>query len=69
MDKEKCEYCTGKPLLDRKPLMSNGKGDYTVFINRCNHLEDSKVGDWSKKYSLFGVKINFCPVCGRELGN
>jgi hypothetical protein len=67
MDEEKCDYCTGKPLLDRKPLMSNNKGDYTVFINQCNYLEDSEVGDRTKKFSLFGIKIKYCPACGREL--
>lgn len=61
-----CEYCTGRPLVDRKPLMSNGKGNYTVFINSCYHLEDSEIGDWNAKFSLYGVKINYCPICGRK---
>ncbi len=67
MDIEKCNYCNGKPLVDKKPLMSNYKGDYTVFINRFHYLEDSEIGDSSKKFSLLGIKINFCPVCGRKL--
>ncbi|MET3209705.1 UNVERIFIED_CONTAM: hypothetical protein ABIC26_002652 [Paenibacillus sp. PvR008] len=69
MIKEKyiCKHCTGRPTEDREPLMSNGKGDYTVFINSCNYLEDSEVGNRSIKCSLFGVKIYFCPVCGRKL--
>jgi DNA-directed RNA polymerase subunit RPC12/RpoP len=67
METKKCEYCSGKPLIDRKPLMRSGEGDYTVFINSCNYLEDSEVLDCSKKFSLYGVKINFCPVCGRKL--
>ena len=67
MDKEKCEHCSGKPLIDRKPLMINSTGNYTVFINSCNYLEDSVTGN-SVHYSLRGIKINFCPACGRELG-
>lgn len=62
-----CEYCSGKPLVNRKPLMSNGKGNYTVFINSCNYLEDSEIGGQNAKFSLFGVKINYCPVCGKAL--
>ena len=41
---EKCEYCTGRPLVDRKPLMSSQTSDYSVFINDCNYLEDSVIG-------------------------
>ncbi len=47
--------------------MQNGKGDYYVSINSCNYLEDSEVGDRNVKFSLFGERINFCPMCGREL--
>ncbi|MGR5868134.1 hypothetical protein ACT7C5_09905 [Bacillus pacificus] len=63
---EQCEYCTGNSYK-RKPLMQNGKGDYYVSINSCNYLEDSEVGDRNVKFSLFGERINFCPMCGREL--
>jgi hypothetical protein len=63
---EKCEYCTGEPLRDRKNLMTSYMSDYKVFINSCNYLEDSVVGN-SVPHSLFGEKINFCPMCGREL--
>lgn len=70
MNIENCEYCHGKPLTERKPLMSNvmtnGIGNYTVFINSCNFLEDSVIGN-SVPYSLHGVKINYCPICGRKL--
>lgn len=63
---EKCEYCTGTPLVDRKPLMASQTSDYNVFINSCNYLEDSVIGG-SVPHSLYGVKINFCPLCGRKL--
>lgn len=55
---EKCEYCTGKPLVNRKPLMASQYSDYSVFINRRNYLEDSVAGG-SVPYSLYGVKINW----------
>lgn len=42
------------------------KSDYTVFINSCNYLEDSVIGS-SVPYSLLGVKINYCPICGKKL--
>ncbi|MFI2856900.1 hypothetical protein ACH6EH_07140 [Paenibacillus sp. JSM ZJ436] len=63
---ECCRHCTGMPLVDREPLMCSQTSDYSVFINRCNYLEDSIVGG-SAPHSLYGVKINFCPVCGRTL--
>ncbi|MGV6935898.1 hypothetical protein ACWA2B_10325 [Paenibacillus sp. CMM36] len=69
MNVEVCGYCSGMPLVGRKPLMNSGKGDYSVFINSCNYLEDSEIGDWNAKFSLYGVKINFCPVCGRTLND
>ena len=67
-DKEEkmCKYCSGEPMHGRKPLMTNHDESYTVFINSCNYLEDSVVGN-SVPHSLLGVKINFCPVCGKEL--
>lgn len=68
MSEGECKYCI-KDYRKRKPLMSNGKGDYQVFINSCNYLEDTEIGDWTKKFSLFGVKINFCPICGKELND
>jgi hypothetical protein len=68
MESEKCEYCTGRPLLERKNLMISYTSDYKVFINQCNYLEDSVIGN-SVPHSLHGVKINYCPMCGRELGN
>lgn len=33
MEAKKCPYCTGKPLVDRKPLMVGQTSDYNVFIN------------------------------------
>lgn len=67
MENTNCEHCTGRPLLERKNLMANNRNDYRVFINECNYLEDSVIGN-TVPYSLLGVKINFCPMCGRELG-
>ncbi|GFN32485.1 hypothetical protein [Paenibacillus xylaniclasticus] len=66
-EEETCEDCNGRPLDDRKPLMKSQTSDYSVFINNCNYLEDSVIGG-SVPHSLYGVKINFCPVCGRKLG-
>lgn len=63
---ENCQFCTGK-ISERQPLMKNGEGNYYVIINRFNYLEDSEVGDFTAKFSLFGEKIRFCPMCGRNL--
>ena len=65
-----CRYCENKNKhwSKRKKLMSNEKGDYYVVINECNYLEDSVIGH-SVSYSLFGVKINYCPMCGKKLGD
>ena len=57
MEAEKCPYCTGKPFIDRKPLMVSQTSDYNVFINSVNFLEDSVIGN-SVPWSLIGVKIN-----------
>ncbi|CAH1058791.1 hypothetical protein [Paenibacillus pseudetheri] len=64
---EKCRYCTGRPLVDREPLMKSQLSDYNVFINSVNYLEDSIIGG-SAPHSLYGVKIKYCPVCGKDLG-
>ena len=64
-----CEYCNGKCAgnhIERKKLMINNKGDYFVIINKCNYLEDSVIGH-SCDHSLFGIKINYCPMCGGKL--
>lgn len=61
-----CGHCTGRPLVDRKPLMKAQLSEYNVFINGCNYLEDSVIGG-SVPHSLYGVKIRFCPVCGKKL--
>jgi hypothetical protein len=67
METEKCMYCNGNPLFERKPLMYTQTSDYKVFINSCNYLEDNVVGG-TVPHSVYGIKINFCPICGRELG-
>lgn len=63
--KVNCEYCSDKPLT-RKSLMYCQTSDYNVSINRCNHLEDNVVGG-SVPHSVYGIKINYCPMCGRKL--
>lgn len=67
-EKEVCEYCTGNHCVKRKALMYTQTSDYKVFINSCNYLEDNVVGG-TVPHSVYGIKINFCPMCGRELGN
>lgn len=66
MNNENCGYCTGRPIVDREPLMKSQLSNYSVFINSANYLEDSVIGG-SVPYSLYGVRINYCPVCGRSL--
>ena len=65
-----CKYCEtyNGHWSKRDKLMSNDNGTYYVIINDCNYLEDSVIGH-SVPYSLFGVKINYCPMCGRKLGD
>jgi hypothetical protein len=65
METEKCEYCSGKPY-ERKELMYTQTSDYKVFINSCNYLEDNVIGG-TVPHSVYGIKINFCPMCGRDL--
>ncbi|MFE6075660.1 hypothetical protein ACFVQB_14405 [Paenibacillus sp. NPDC057886] len=63
---ENCRYCIDKISTDREPLMKAQLSNYSVFINNVNYLEDSIAGG-SAPHSLYGVKINYCPVCGRNL--
>ena len=65
MEKENCEYCVDKPLK-RKELMYTQTSDYKVFINNHNYLEDNVVGG-AVPHSVYGIKINFCPMCGKDL--
>ncbi|WP_425203771.1 hypothetical protein [Priestia megaterium] len=64
MEKD-CQYCTGHSR-DRKELMYTQTSDYKIIINRCNFLEDNLIGG-SVPHSVYGIKISYCPMCGREL--
>jgi hypothetical protein len=65
MEEKVCEYCMVKSIK-RKALMYTQTSDYRIFINRCNFLEDNVIGG-SVPHSVYGIKINFCPMCGRDL--
>ena len=61
-----CKYCEGK-YKDKEPLMYKNNSDYAIKINSCNYLEENRVG--GQKESIYGIKINYCPMCGRKLEN
>lgn len=63
---EECEYCSTYPCIKRKELMFTQTNDYKVFINGCNYLEDNVIGG-TVPHSVYGIKINYCPMCGRNL--
>ena len=60
-----CSYCEGK-FKDKKELMYKNNSDYVIKIYVCNYLEEHRVG--GQKESIYGIKINYCPMCGNKLG-
>ena len=60
-----CKYCEGK-YKDKEPLMYKNNSDYVIKINSCNYLEENRVGGY--KDSIYGIKLNYCPMCGKKLG-
>lgn len=61
-----CKYCEGK-YKDKEPLMYKNNSDYVIKINSCNYLEENRVG--GQKESIYGIKLNYCPMCGKKLGD
>ena len=53
-----CEYC--KDDVDDREALIWVEGHYRIHINENNHID-------SGEYPPDGTKINYCPVCGREL--
>lgn len=59
-----CQYCEdGKVILDTFPV--------ELKIKKLGHLKDNEIVE---KYYALSInemayqKINYCPMCGRELG-
>lgn len=63
---KKCDYCEGSDIK-RKHLMSDTDNN-VVIINSCGYLEESRTSINTIGIYI-GVKINFCPMCGRKLNN
>lgn len=59
-----CKFCKGG-YQQRIRLMENNDKTHHVVINEFNYLEDNITG--GKDNCLYGLKINFCPMCGRKL--
>ena len=51
-----CEYCEGKNIITID-------GRLAVYINNQNKLKIITVNE------EFGEQINYCPMCGRKLGD
>lgn len=56
-----CKFCQGK-FSERAKIMENKSKTHYVIINECNYLEDNIKGGNDK--CLYGIKINYCPMCG-----
>ena len=52
-----CEFCDGKKKI------IDGKGNLVIFGAENNMIFDNSDG----KEVAGAVKINYCPMCGREL--
>ena len=69
-----CEYCKDynqKCLSERNDKMSR-KGDFysgiTTYIEE-NKLQIQAVADvYEPNFTEKSIEINYCPMCGRELG-
>lgn len=57
--KEKCKYCE-TDVDDRKNIfiIETDYVDYEIYVDGNNNLSSD---------FPFGKKINYCPMCGREL--
>lgn len=56
-----CEYCEGSKLI-RDEI-----GD-RVKINHSTILSERKIGDIFNAIKVYTtIKINYCPMCGREM--
>lgn len=59
-----CDFCATNPLFTKKPLkfkIDGAKIELKLAHTCISLATDKKIG--SK------VKIKFCPICGRELGD
>ncbi len=66
-----CDFCyKGKPLLDSRSKFS-AKGDFYPGIEICIAGEKLNVACIADTYepncTEAGIKINYCPMCGRNL--
>lgn len=66
-----CVYCNGeRALLERIDKLST-KGDFypgiTVDIDENMLCIDSVADVYEPNYLEAEIKINFCPMCGRDL--
>ena len=60
-----CKYCEGD-LYNKKYLYEDKYGDNTAFINDENEIY---VSIREEEYiDEMKFKINYCPMCGRKLG-
>lgn len=60
-----CNYCEGRYGY-KKELMYKNNSDYVIKLNDCNYLEENRTGGY--KDSIYGIKLNYCPMCGEKLG-
>jgi hypothetical protein len=62
-----CEYCNKKVINKRIEDIDNDNKDgmYTVFLHKP--LINATDEDGYKVSNFF--KINYCPICGRKLGD
>lgn len=64
-----CKYCEGKGIELDVVARQTGDANYpNVSINVRGELQiitDSR--EYAEAYDLWVVRINYCPMCGREL--
>lgn len=59
-----CRACSGIQILG---IYENGGEYIEAHINRDGYLiVKAKAGDWK---SSGGVRLEYCPQCGRRIGN
>ena len=67
----KCEYCIlNKPIVDTYCFGKNSESHGIDLIIFDNILEITASGDtYEPNFEETEIKINYCPMCGRKLGD
>lgn len=67
MTNNPCIYCNGK--VDEGKILCGDLEDIGEVTNIVKTNDGFEIEHWGGFANIASVKINFCPMCGRELNN